>query len=66
MSSRSRSHSQEKLTSENAGADIFLYLFHSSFSEATILGPKKDSALYCSTGFGNRARDNVTSWTYEQ
>lgn len=33
-------------TSEKAGAAIFLYFFHSSPSEATILRPKTASALY--------------------
>ena len=49
------------LTSEKAGADIFLYFFHSSPSETTMLWPKKDTASYCSNGLGNRARDEMTS-----
>ena len=52
---------RRRLTSEKAGADIFLYFFHSSPSEATMLWPNKDVTAYCSTGLGNRARDEVTS-----
>jgi hypothetical protein len=43
-------------TSENAGAEIFLYFFHSSPSEATMFGPKTDITLYRITGLGNLAR----------
>ena len=43
-------------TSENAGAAIFLYFFHSSPSEATMFGPKTATILYRYMGLGNLAR----------
>ena len=49
-------------TSENAGAAIFLYFFHSSPSEATMFGPKTDITLYRNTGLGNLARYVVISY----
>ena len=49
-------------TSENAGAVIVRYLFHSSPSEATMLLPKTNSAVYISTGLGNLARELATSY----
>ena len=50
-------------TSENAGAAIFLYFFHSSPSEATMFAPKIATALYrrC-MGLGNLARLVVISY----
>lgn len=48
-------------TSEKAGAAIFLNLFHSSPSDATMLSPKNRSRAYCSMGLGNRARYVVIS-----
>jgi hypothetical protein len=49
-------------TSENAGAAIFLYFFHSSPSEATMFGPKTDITLYRNTGLRNLARYVVISY----
>lgn len=43
------------LTSEKAGAVIFRCRFHSSSSVMTMLLPKNESTLYCSSGLGNRA-----------
>ena len=42
-------------TSENAGAAIFLYFFHSSPSEVTMFSPKTVNTLYRDTGLGNLA-----------
>jgi len=50
------------LTSENAGAAIFRTFFHSFPSEATMFDPKTDNILYRNTGFGNFAREFVTSY----
>jgi hypothetical protein len=49
-------------TSENAGAAIFLYFFHSSPSEATMFAPKTDNTSYRNTGLGNLARCVVISY----
>lgn len=46
-------------TSEKAGAAIFLYLFHSSPSEATMLLPKNKRIPYWSTGLGNLDLEDV-------
>ena len=48
-------------TSEKAGAQIFLYIFHSSPSVVTILGPKTEMISYSRAGLGNRVLDDVTS-----
>jgi hypothetical protein len=48
-------------TSEKAGAEIFLYFFHSSPSETMILGPKTETMSYSRAGLGNRVLDDVTS-----
>jgi hypothetical protein len=50
-----------KRTSENAGAAIFLYFFHSSPSEAMMFFPKTANTPYNSMGLGNLAREVVTS-----
>jgi len=51
------------LTSENAGAAIFRTFFHSSPSEAMMFDPKrKVNTSYRNTGFGNFAREFVTSY----
>jgi len=50
------------LTSENAGATIFLTFFHSSPSEDTMFDPKTFNTLYRNAGFGNLAREFVTSY----
>ena len=50
------------LTSENAGAAIFRTFFHSSPSEATMFDPKTVNTSYRNTGFGNFAREFVTSY----
>ena len=57
----SNPNQQGRPTSEKAGADIFLYFFHSAPSEATMLLPKKDKRTYSLTGLGNKARDDVTA-----
>jgi len=49
-------------TSENAGAAIFLYFFHSTPSEATMFGPKTFTTLYRNKGLGNLARYVVISY----
>jgi hypothetical protein len=49
-------------TSENAGAAIFRYFFHSSPSEATMFDPKIDNTAYRYSGFGNAAREAATSY----
>ena len=48
-------------TSENAGAAIFLYFFHSSPSEAMMFFPKTANTRYNPKGLGNLAREVVTS-----
>lgn len=55
-------HYEEVRTSEKAGAAIFLYFFHSSPSEATILWPKNVSALYWSTGLKKRDLEDIISY----
>ena len=52
-------------TSENAGAAIFLIFFHSSPSEATMFEPNILNTSYRNTGFGNFAREFVTSYETE-
>jgi hypothetical protein len=54
------------LTSENAGAAIFRYLFHSSPSEATMFRPKIHNAVYKPTGLGNLAREVTVVTSYER
>jgi hypothetical protein len=49
-------------TSENAGAAIFLYFFHSSPSEAIMFRPKIVITAYRNTGLGNLARYVVISY----
>jgi hypothetical protein len=50
------------LTSENAGAHIFLYLLHSCPSVPTMFGPKKETISKYSVGFSNMAFEERTSY----
>lgn len=49
------------LNTGTAGAAVFLNLFHSSHSDATMLSLKNWCRAYCSMGLGNCARYVVMS-----